>query len=277
MMYEEENDLLKEMISTENNRAQLKYSYSDVTGESHALLKLLKYLDRVIEYSDQHDLIYIHGESGTGKSLLAQAIHRYSDRQNQNFIEVNCGAIVDNLCEAEFFGIAPKSGIANVSKDGKPGLFELANHGVIFLDEVSELSLPIQSALLTVIEGKPFRRVCGKENIQVDVRIISASIHDIKKMPASQFLPELAQRLDGIRLEVPPLRERTQDIDALINYFTQQLNPKRQQNITSKMRKVFKKYSWPGNIRELSNCIRRCSICSLASLPFFRSSSSGFG
>ncbi|WP_372365633.1 sigma 54-interacting transcriptional regulator [Candidatus Uabimicrobium sp. HlEnr_7] len=260
--YEEENDLLKEMAKPQstNQRSELKYSYSDITGESHTFLKLLKYLDKIIEYSDKNDLIYIQGESGTGKSLLAHSIYRYSERSGASFIEVNCGAIVDNLCEAEFFGIAPNSGVTNVGKEGKVGLFELANHGVIFLDEVSELSLPMQSALLTVLEGKPFRRVCGKENIQVDVRIISASIHDIKKMPKQQFLPELAQRLDGIRLEIPPLRERKKDINQLVDYFCKQLSPERQKNITSDMLAAFNLYSWPGNIRELANCVRRCSI-----------------
>lgn len=259
--YEEENDLLRGMVSQGNlERSALKYSYSDITGESKAFLKLLRYLDQVIEHSDRHDLLYIQGESGTGKSLLARAIHRYSNRRDKNFVEVNCGAIVDNLCEAEFFGIAPKSGIANVSKDGKPGLFELADGGILFLDEVSELSLTMQASLLTVIEGKPFRRVCGQENIVVDVRIISASIHDIKTMPATQFLPELAQRLDGIRIQVPPLRERKQDINQLVDYFCKQLSPQRQKNITPQIRRLFKRYDWPGNIRELSNSVRRCSI-----------------
>ncbi|WP_372365616.1 sigma 54-interacting transcriptional regulator [Candidatus Uabimicrobium sp. HlEnr_7] len=257
--YENENDLLKETMSHQNDaRSELKYSYSEITGESKPFLELLQYLDKVIEHSDKNDLLYLHGESGTGKSMLAKAIHRYSSRSSKRFVEINCGAIVENLCEAEFLGVAANSGVANVNQDGKPGLFELADGGTLFLDEISELSLTMQASLLTVIEGKPFRRVCGSKDIKVDVRIISASIHDIKTMP--DFLPELAQRLDGIRLEIPPLRERKQDIDKLIDYFCKQLSPSRQKNITPEMRKAFVSYDWPGNIRELANYIRRCSI-----------------
>ncbi len=128
-------------------------------------------------------MIYLHGESGTGKTLLAQSTHKYSDRCQERFVEVNCGAMVENLFEAEFFCIAANSGIAGVSKEGKTGILEMAHKDFLFLDEVSELTPAMQSALLTVIEGKPFRRVCGNEEIHVDVRIITASIRDIRTLP----------------------------------------------------------------------------------------------
>ncbi|WP_372365298.1 sigma 54-interacting transcriptional regulator [Candidatus Uabimicrobium sp. HlEnr_7] len=259
-----ENNLLTNVSSQQNeilSRSQLNYSYQNIRGQSKPLLQVLQYLDRIIEHSDCQDLVYIIGESGTGKSLIARSIHQYSLRCSEPFVEINCGSIVENLTEAEFFGIAPNSGISNVAKEGKPGLFELADKGVLFLDEVSELSLPQQAALLTVTEGKPFRRVCGSENIFVDIRIITASIRDIKKLPPSQFLPELAERLDGIRIQVPPLRERIYDIPILINYFCKQIqHEERRNNITSAIKEVMLRYSWPGNIRQLHNCVRRSSF-----------------
>lgn len=263
-VYMTENTSLKKSFSPSAevlSRSQLNYSYQNIQGHSRSLLQVLNYLDRIIEYSDQEDIIYISGESGTGKSLIARSIHKYSSRCNEPFIEVNCGAIIENLAEAEFFGIASNSGISNISKNGKLGLFELAHKGVLFLDEVSELSLSQQSALLTVIEGKPFRRVCGNDDIYVDIQIITASIRDIKKLPSSQFLPELAERLDGIRIQIPPLRERVHDIPTLINYFCENIRHEdRRKNITPALKAAMLSYDWPGNIRQLNNCIRRCSF-----------------
>ncbi|WP_372367801.1 sigma 54-interacting transcriptional regulator [Candidatus Uabimicrobium sp. HlEnr_7] len=263
-IYGQENEVLKSIASQEeavSSRSQLQHSYADIHGNSQSLLQVLNYLDQVIKYSDRRDLLYIIGESGTGKSLVARSIHKYGPRSSQKFIEVNCGAIVGNLAEVEFFGIAPNSGVSGVSREGKIGLFELANNGVLFLDEVSELLLSTQSALLTVIEGKPFRRVCGKTDILCDVRIITASIRDIKQLPSSQFLPELAERLDGIRIEIPPLRERQEDMIKLICHFCDELShPERKKNITPKVIELLLNYDWPGNIRQLYNCIRRCSF-----------------
>ena len=255
---QQSNSLTEEISSS---RPSLLHSYSDIVGESESLLKILKYLDKIIEYSDRGDNIYIHGETGTGKSLIAKSIHKYSNRHQQPFVHVNCGSLVESICEMEFFGVAANSGISGAPPKGRPGLFELANNGIIFLDEVSELSRPMQAALLLVIEGNPFRRVCGLDNISVDIRIIAASTRDIKLVDKETFMPELAERLDGIRLNIPPLRERPEDIAHLFDYFYQQLSPERRRNIdTDEVKKRFLQYDWPGNIRQMQNCIRQCSL-----------------
>ncbi|WP_372370559.1 sigma 54-interacting transcriptional regulator [Candidatus Uabimicrobium sp. HlEnr_7] len=243
-----------------SKRSFLKYPYSNIIGESDVVMQMLNYVDQVIEYTDVQDLIYIHGQTGTGKSILASNIHKYSTRCNQPFIEINCGALVETLCETEFFGIAPNSGISGAPTKGRLGLFELAHGGFLFLDEVSELSLPMQAALLRVAEGATFRRVCGSRNIKVDVRIISASSRDIKKIDKNNFMPELAERLDTIRINIPSLIKRKQDIPLLIEYFCNKLSMHRARNITPEIKQLMLLYHWPGNIRQLSNCLRQCSL-----------------
>lgn len=243
-----------------NKRSFLQYPYDDIIGQSNSLLETLEYVDQVIEYTDEKDLIYIFGEIGTGKSILAQNIHRYSRRNNKPFIEINCGAIVETLCETEFFGIAPNSGISGAPIQGRPGLFELAHGGFLFLDEVSELLPSMQAALLRVVEGAPYRRVCGRKNIYVDVRIISASSRDIKKLAPRSFMPELAERLETVRIELPSLAQRKTDIPFLIEHFCTQLSPPRLQAITPEVKQRMIAYHWPGNIRQLANCIRQCSL-----------------
>ena len=241
-------------------RSQLNYSYSDIIGDSDSILEILNYLDQIVQYSDKDDNIYIQGESGTGKSLIAKSIHKYSKRKTAPFIQVNCGALVETLCETEFFGIAPDSGISGAPKKGRSGLLELADKGFIFLDEVAELSRAMQAALLLVMEGAPFRRVCGTKDIYVDIHIISASSQDIKLLDKKQFMPELAERLTGLRINVPPLRQRKQDIPKLVEYFCNKLSAERRNNINPSLKKQLTEYSWPGNIRQLCNCIRQSSL-----------------
>ncbi|WP_372364438.1 sigma 54-interacting transcriptional regulator [Candidatus Uabimicrobium sp. HlEnr_7] len=254
---QQSNNFAEEVISSRSN---LLHSYSDIVGDSDSILKILKYLDKIIEYSDSNDNIYIQGETGTGKSLVAKSIHKYSKRHKQPFVHVNCGSLVESICEMEFFGVAANSGISGAPPKGRPGLFELANNGIIFLDEISELSRQMQAALLLVIEGCPFRRVCGLEDISVNIRIIAASTRDIKLLSKEIFMPELAERLDGIRLNVPSLRDRREDIIHLFDHFFNELSPERQSNIDNDLKTLLLDYNWPGNIRQLQNCIRQCSL-----------------
>jgi len=212
--------------------------------------------------------VLLIGETGTGKSVLAKQIHRHSNRRNFQFISVHCGAIPDTLLESELFGHEKGAFTGAVRK--KLGKFEIARGGTIFLDEIGTVTSLSQTKLLQVLQDGTFSRVGGEETIETNARIIAATNSDLKKMIAEgRFRKDLYYRLNVFPIEIPPLRERIEEIPFLINVFLKRLKKDFQkdiQDIQPFVIEAFKKYSWPGNIRELENLIERAYILETSSL-----------
>lgn len=203
--------------------------------------------------------VTIYGESGTGKEVLANFVHQNSLRCDKPFIPINCAAIPSELMEAEFFGYE-RGAFTGANKEGKAGLFEMANEGTIFLDELGEMPLSLQSKLLRVLESGEVKRIGSSKTIKADVRIIAATNRNLAKMVEEKtFREDLYYRLNVIPVNIPPLRERPEDIEALSMHFLNEYNRKYGGNVelTDEIINSFKKYQWPGNIRELKNEIER--------------------
>ncbi len=230
-----------------------------IIGTSPLMLELKEEISKV---SRTNSTVLITGESGTGKELVAHAVHYESKRKNHPFIKVNCAAIPENLLESEIFGYAPGA-FSGANRNGKPGRFELADKGTIFLDEIGDMSGRLQAKLLRVIQEREFERVGGTKTISVDVRIVTASNMDLQKAVANgAFREDLYYRLNVINLHLPPLRERKNDIELLSVGFIKKLNRILKTEITQlspEVLKIFMNYSWPGNIRELKNVIERAA------------------
>lgn len=230
----------------------------EVIGESKVLKDLLKMVEKV---APARTNVLIIGESGTGKELIAQLLHEHSPVKRNPFVPVNCGAIPENLIESELFG--HKKGAFTGAVSDKMGLFEAANTGTLFLDEVGELPLPLQVKLLRALQERQIRRVGDTKTIPIDVRIVAATNRDLEK--ASQnggFREDLYYRLNVIQLRTPPLRERDGDIPILADYFLDRYAKKTGRTFTGfapEVRQVFARYEWPGNIRELENVIERAA------------------
>ncbi|WP_226674778.1 sigma 54-interacting transcriptional regulator [Mesobacillus jeotgali] len=236
-----------------HKRFYAKYKFEDIYFKSRIMNETVS-LARAYSKSESNVLIY--GESGTGKELLAQGIHSESSRKNGPFIAVNCAALPENLLESELFGYEDGA-FTGARKGGKPGLFEMAHEGTIFLDEIGEVSLSLQTRLLRVLQEKEVRRVGGERIIPVNVRVISATNKDLIKMIETQeFRSDLYYRLNILHINVPPLRERKEDIDLLINELLKKHNGD-PALLSEDIFRVLKEYSWPGNIRELENVIER--------------------
>ncbi len=242
--------------------AQAKFNFSDIIGNSPKLRESIR-ISKIASKSSSNVLIL--GETGTGKEMFAQAIHYEGLRRKGPFMVINCGAIPRELAESEFFGYEPGT-FTGADKRGRPGKFELANGGTIFLDEIGEFPLGLQVKLLRVLQERSITRIGGARSIAVDVRIIAASNKDLsKEVDNGNFRKDLYHRLNVIQINLPPLRERNEDIPILVNYFVEKLSQKLQKNI-SKIDNSFIKplttYSFPGNIRELENIIERAlNIC----------------
>jgi len=206
--------------------------------------------------------VLITGPSGTGKELIAKAIHFNSPRKNRPFISINCGALTETLLESELFGHEKGAFTGAVSM--KKGRFELADSGTLFLDEVGEMPPPLQVKLLRVLQEMEFERVGGTKTIKVDVRILSASNRDIKEGVADGlFREDLFYRLNVIHIEVPSLRERSEDIRLLVNHFIEKYREDEGEEkieLSPETWKALYNYSWPGNIRELENIIERAVV-----------------
>ena len=220
---------------------------------------IIEIFDTIKKVAPTTTTILITGETGTGKELIANAIHRNSPRKNSPFIKINCSAISQNLIESELFGYEKGAFTGAISR--KPGRFELAHKGTLFLDEVGDIPREMQVKLLRVIQDQEFERVGGLQTIKVDVRLITATnrnlLQDVKE---GRFRDDLYYRLNVLPIHVPALRERKEDIIALTDYFVEKFNTKLNRNIKhidSKVRKLFLNYNWPGNIRELENLIER--------------------
>jgi DNA-binding NtrC family response regulator len=203
--------------------------------------------------------VLVHGETGTGKELIARALHERSPRSTFPFVPINCAALPENLIESELFG--HERGAFTGAIDRKTGLFEVAHRGTVFLDEIGELSLPLQSRLLRVLESQEFFRVGGTRPVKVDVRVVSATNRDLPdEVEAGRFRGDLYYRLNGVTLRIPPLRERRGDIPLLARHFLDRAAGSR--SLDPDAIEVLKGYDWPGNVRELEMVIGRAALLS---------------
>lgn len=231
------------------------YTFDDIIGESRQIKEVIKYSKKI---SSSPSTILIEGESGTGKELLAQSIHNYSSRKNNSFVAVNCGAIPKSLIESELFGYE-EGAFTGAKKGGHAGKFELSNRGTLFLDEIGEMPLDMQVKLLRVLQEGYVTRLGGEKIIPVDVKIIAATNKNLKEeVRKGNFREDLYYRLSVNPIKLPPLREREGDIPLLIRYLFRMKTKKLNKNINSIKAEIYTKmmnYSWPGNIRELENCI----------------------
>lgn len=236
-----------------------EWELNNVIAHSFDMKKILKTASQI---SDVNSTVLIQGESGVGKEIVAKIIHKGSRKSTMPFIKVNCGAIPENLLEAELFGYE-KGAFTGAKYTGKPGLFELANEGTVFLDEIGEMPLNLQVKLLRVLQDKEFFRVGGTNPIKVDFRIIAATNRNLENMISKgEFRKDLYYRLNVIPLYIPPLRERPEDIPPLIFYFLNKYNNlyNRKKTITPETIEILNNYQWPGNVRELQNIIERLVV-----------------
>ncbi len=234
-------------------RSDLATDY--IVGDSRGILEICKTVGRV---ANRKITVLIHGESGTGKELIARAIHYNSERKARPFITVNCGALTDTLLESELFGHV-KGSFTGAIVD-KKGLFEAANGGTFFLDEISETSKPFQIKLLRVLQEEKVKRVGDTKDIQADVRIIAATNQDLAKViKEGRFREDLFYRLNVISIHVPPLRERREDITKLAEYFLKKYHRRDGDPVkfTQEAMDTIVRYDWPGNVRELENVVER--------------------
>jgi two-component system, NtrC family, response regulator AtoC len=259
---------LRAEVQTLRGEVRREAGYHNVVSVSPKMIELMSFVRKVA--ASEATTILIQGESGTGKDLIAKAIHYESSRQEKPFVAINCSAIPETLMEAELFG--HEKGAFTDAKQMKKGLFEAADGGTLFLDEIGELSPLLQAKLLRVLEDQVIRRVGGIRDMQVDVRVIAASNRDLEKaVRESQFRQDLYYRLAIIAIFIPPLRDRKEDILPLVDFFIERYNrrfKKSVRGITDDTRRLILSHNWPGNVRELKNTIERGMI--LEDEPFLR-------
>jgi DNA-binding NtrC family response regulator len=240
--------------------SDIRNKYKLIIGQSQKMRDVVAIVDKVAK-SDS--TVLITGESGTGKELIAQTIHARSRRQKKPFVSINCGALPENLLESELFGY--EKGSFTGAQARKIGLFEYAHGGTLFLDEVGDMSPALQLKLLRVLQEHEIKRVGGVEDIKVDVCVLSATNKDLKKkVKAGEFREDLFYRLNVVPIEIPPLRERPDDLDDLVEYFVEsvskRLGTKRNIRFDPAAYKLLKKYAWPGNVREVEHFIERLLV-----------------
>ena len=252
-----ENRLLRERIS----HIEENYRFRNMIGKSSTMQEVFKLVEKVAQYNTT---VLISGESGTGKELIAKGIHLAGNRSEQNLVSVNCGGIPENLLESEFFGY--KKGAFTGADRDKKGLFQEADKGTIFLDEIGELSLPLQVKLLRVLQESEIRPVGSTKSVRVDVRIIAATQKKLEdEVPMGHFREDLFYRLNVLSIHLPPLRDRLEDIPLLMDHFISRFNKRIGKNIRSASAAAIAyllAYRWPGNIRELENVIERAVVLS---------------
>ncbi|HET8563916.1 MAG TPA: sigma-54 dependent transcriptional regulator, partial [Candidatus Binatia bacterium] len=243
---------LQEEIKTEHN-------FEEIIGQSAPVQQLLRKLEQV---APTESTVLIQGETGTGKELLARAVHDRSWRKDRPLVKVNCGTIPSGLVESELFG--HEKGAFTGATQRRTGRFELANGGTIFLDEVTELSTDTQVKLLRVLQEGEFERVGSSQTIKVDVRVIAATNRDLKEVVKDgRFRADLFYRLNVFPLEVPPLRERRGDIPLLVNFFLSKFGKKlgkEVRGVSQRSMESLVSYNWPGNVRELQNVVERAVV-----------------
>ncbi len=264
--------LERKRLEEENRDMKLRYGFNGLVGTSHKMRELYRLIMNVAPAKTN---ILITGESGTGKELVAKAIHSESPRKDGPFVAVNCGAIPENLIESELFGY--EKGAFTGANSAKEGLVELADGGTLFLDEITELPLNLQVKLLRFIQDRYFRRIGGREEKQVDIRLIAATNRDIEReVREGRFREDLYYRINVIRIDIPPLRERREDIPHIAMHFVEKYNRELGKNIkgiSEDAMNCLVEYHYPGNVRELENAIERAvalemdSLISVSSLP----------
>jgi DNA-binding NtrC family response regulator len=252
-------------IKNQEINQAINEKYSDILGTSSVMQRIFQTIDRVA-HTDANVLIL--GENGTGKELIARAIHRNSARKAESFVSVDLGSITETLFESELFG--HKKGAFTDAKEDRPGRFELAHGGTLFLDEIGNLSMPLQAKLLTVLQNRRVSRVGANKETPVDIRLICATnmpLYDMVK--ENRFRQDLLYRINTIEIEIPPLRERMEDIPLLATHFLKQYAGKYSKSITKISEAAMSrmnKHPWPGNIRELQHAIERAVILSNSSV-----------
>lgn len=242
-------------------RAELKQGFPSMVGESPAMRAVR---EQIRKLADSRATILVRGETGTGKEVVAHAIHHASPRSERPFIKVNCAALSAGILESELFG--HEKGAFTGAHERKIGRFELADGGSLLLDEVSEINIELQSKLLRALQEREFERVGGTQTIAVDTRIIATSNRDLEQaVEKGTFRSDLFFRLNVITVSLPPLRERREDIPLLMDHFLARFckeNGRRVRGFSDKTRKLFLDYEWPGNVRELQNAIERAVVLS---------------
>ena len=246
-------------IDNQRLRAQIERTHKsmpDIVAESPQMKEVLRLVQRVAA-SDTS--VLITGESGTGKELVAQALHRLSRRNDKTFVDLNCAALQDSLLESELFG--HEAGAFSGARNRKLGLFEIADGGTIFLDEVMEMPAQLQSKLLRALETRTFFRVGGVKKVEVDVRLIAATNRNTKKAIADGvFRSDLLYRINSFEIHLPPLRERREDIEPLARYILQKLAGANAPELVPQAVDALISYSWMGNVRQLKNCLERAVL-----------------
>lgn len=255
----EERELLRRENRALRDEIRKEHRFDDILAKSQKMLDIFRTISKIAEYKTT---VLVAGESGVGKELVARAIHHRSTRRGGSFVAVNCGAIPENLLESELFG--HKKGAFTDAVQDRRGLFEEADGGSLFLDEIGELPLALQVKLLRVLEEEKIRRVGDVRDIKIDVRIITATHRDLMaETKAGRFREDLFYRLNVLPILVPPLRDRREDIPLLIDHFVARNNVRLGTSIRgldTESRRLLFEYPWPGNVRELENTIERAMV-----------------
>ena len=255
-----ETSQLRREVKTLRSSQEKEYGFDAIIGASPAMQKIKSLLARVA--SSPASTVLLTGETGTGKDLAAKAIHYNSSRATRSFVNITCSALPEQLLESELFG--HERGAFTDARQQKRGLFETADQGTIFLDEIGEMTPALQSKLLRFLEEKTFKRVGGLSDVRVDVRVIAATNRNLEEeVRAGKFREDLFYRLQVMPILLPPLRERRGDVPLLANYFIDRFNGefrKRVRGLSPAAAEVLQQYQWPGNIRELRNAIERAML-----------------
>ena len=263
-------DMFLEQIKEERKRNDRYRNAVTYLGESNKAANVVIYKSKLVENLCQtariiaptDSTIMLYGESGVGKEVMANYIHSYSNRKDEIFMAVNCATIPESLIESELFGYE-KGAFTGAKNEGRIGLFEVTNNGTLFLDEIGELPLEMQSKLLRVLENGEFRRVGGNKVHKTNVRIIGATNRDLQEMVRQhRFREDLYYRLNVLPLDIPPLRDRPEDVEVLVEYYLEKYNKKygKRLRVDEDQMKILREYPWYGNIRELRNIIERYAV-----------------
>ena len=250
-----EKKRLSEEISLLRQKVETTYALENIIGQSPKMQEMFRLIPKIAQSSSN---VLITGESGSGKELVATALHNLSPRKNKNFVAINCAAFPEGLLESEIFGYM--KGAFTGAMVNKQGLFEIADNGSMFLDEIGEMPVNLQVKLLRVLEHGTFRRLGGTTDITVDVRVVSATNKDLKEeIKGGRFREDLFYRLNVFPIHIPPLRERKEDIPLLVGHFLEKASkiPKR---VSADAMRLLIDYPWKGNVRELENIIERVAL-----------------
>jgi DNA-binding NtrC family response regulator len=255
-----ETSRLKTQVAQTSTSNKTRFGMDNIVGKSRVIREVLDMIKRLAQAGAS--TLLVQGESGTGKDLVSRALHYESNRRDNPFFALNCAAIPESLIETELFGY--EKGAFTDAKTMKKGIFEMANGGTVFLDEISEMHINMQSKFLRVLEDQTFRRVGGVKDISVDVQVVASTNRNLElAVKEGKFREDLFYRLSVVPILIPPLRERKEDIAILVDHFLRRYNVQFRKNVkavSSEGMKLMMNYSWPGNVRELKNAIERAMI-----------------